>query len=213
MLRSAPKRLLASLCLCGVLLAAAPAGLWLDVPFVQQEKEGCGAASAAMVMQYWLKQQGTAPNADADARQIQRGLYSRPGHGIYASDLENYLQQHGFRTFVFNGTWDDLKQHLEKGRPLIAALKPAGGKTPLHYVVVVGLDSEPSSEPSSDQSSEPNIVLLNDPAQRKLLKQARSTFDKQWSATGRWLLLALPQSESQRQPSPQTESQAESKFR
>ena len=206
MLRSAPKRLLASLCLCGVLLAAAPAGLWLDVPFIQQEKEGCGAASAAMVMQYWLKQQAKPANADADARQIQRALYSRPGHGIYASDLESYLQQHGFRTFVFNGTWDDLKQHLEKGRPLIAALKPAGGKAPLHYVVVVGLDAERSSE----QSSEPNIVLLNDPAQRKLLKQARSTFEKQWSATGRWLLLAVPQSGSQPQPAPQPGSEAES---
>ena len=209
MLRSAPKRLLASLCLCGVLLAAAPAGLWLDVPFIQQEKEGCGAASAAMVMQYWLKQQAKPASTDADARQIQRALYSHPGHGIYASDLENYLQQHGFRIFVFNGTWDDLKQHLEKGRPLIAALKPASGNVPLHFVVVVGLDSEPSSE----QSSEPDIVLLNDPAQRKLLKQARSTFEKQWSATGRWLLLALPQSESQSQSAPQPEAQAESKSR
>ncbi len=205
MFRSTPKRFFASLCLCGVLLAATPAGLWLDVPFIQQEKEGCGAASAAMVMQYWLKQQAKPAGADADARQIQRILYSRPGHGIYASDLESYLQQHGFRTFAFNGTWDDLKQHLEKGRPLIAALKPAGGKAPLHYVVVVGLDAERSSE----QSSEPDIVLLNDPAQRKLLKQARSTFEKQWSATGRWLLLAVPQSGSQPQPAPQPGSEAE----
>ena len=106
---------------------------------------------------------------------------------------------------MFNGTWDDLKQHLEKGRPLIAALKPASGNVPLHFVVVVGLDSE--------QNSEPAIVLLNDPAQRKLLKQARSTFEKQWSATGRWLLLALPQSESQSQSAPQPEAQAESKSR
>jgi hypothetical protein len=36
--------------------------------------------------------------------------------------------------------------------------------------------------------------LLNDPAQRKLLKHDRSGFEKQWSATGKWTLLALPQS-------------------
>ena len=47
----------------------------------------------------------------------------------------------------------------------------------------------------------------------KLLKQARSTFEKQWSTTGRWLLLALPQSESQPQSAPQPEAQAESKYR
>jgi len=28
------------------------ARVWLDVPFVKQEKDGCGAASIAMVMQY-----------------------------------------------------------------------------------------------------------------------------------------------------------------
>jgi hypothetical protein len=35
--------------------------------------------------------------------------------------------------------------------------------------------------------------LLNDPARRKLLKQDRSDFEKEWSATGQWTLLALPQ--------------------
>ena len=38
-----------------------------------------------------------------------------------------------------------------------------------------------------------NIYVLNDPARRKLLKQDRSDFEKQWTATGKWTLLALPQ--------------------
>jgi len=50
----------------------------------------------------------------------------------------------------------------------------------LHYVVVVGVDPEQ------------NVVLLNDAAQRKLLKQERGSFEKEWSAAGRWTLLALP---------------------
>jgi len=193
MLRGTPKRLVALLCLCGVLFAAEPAGLWLDVPFVQQEKDACGAASIAMVMQYWLKQQAKPADAESDPREIQRALYSRQAHGVYASDLERYFQQHRFQTFAFHGTWDDLQQHLAKGRPLIAALKPESGHAllpgaPLHYVVVVGL--EPGRSPDQD------VVLLNDPAQRKLLKQARSTFEKEWSATGNWLLLALPQQDA-----------------
>lgn len=173
------KRLFATLCLCGVLLAADKSGVWLDVPFVKQEKDGCGAASIAMVMQYWSRQQAK-PELGADAGEIQRLLYSREGHGIYASDLEHYFQEHGFQTFAFPGEWDDLKQHLEKGRPLIVALKSSHRNPEPHYVVVAGLDWGR------------NLVLLNDPAQRKLLKEERSKFEKQWSAVGKWTLLALP---------------------
>ncbi len=40
---------------------------------------------------------------------------------------------------------------------------------------------------------EQGLVLVNDPAQRKLLKQDRSSFEREWSAAGKWTLLALPQ--------------------
>ena len=39
--------------------------------------------------------------------------------------MERYFQEKGFRTFTIRGEWEDLKQHLDKGRPLIVALKPA----------------------------------------------------------------------------------------
>lgn len=161
--------------------AEATPRVWLDVPFVKQEKNACGAASIAMVMQYWLLQQGRPAGESAGAAQIQRALYSRKVHGIYASHVERYLRQQGFHTFVFHGEWDDLAQHLRKGRPLMVALKPSGNAVPLHYVVVAGLDSEEAQ------------VLLNDPARRKLLKQDRPSFEKEWSAAGKWMLLALPQ--------------------
>jgi ABC-type bacteriocin/lantibiotic exporter with double-glycine peptidase domain len=166
---------------CASLPAADLPGVWLDVPFVKQEKDGCGAASIAMVMQYWQAQQGQPANDTSDAAQIQRTLYSAKAHGIYASDLERYLQEKGFRTFTIRGEWEDLKQHLGKGRPLIVALKPSSGAA-LHYVVVTGLG--------------PEIVMINDPAQRKLLQQDRPSFEREWSAAGKWTLLALPQSQS-----------------
>jgi len=172
------------LAVCGVLLAADLPGMWLDVPFVKQEKDGCGAASIAMVMQYWQQQQGEAANPDSDAIQIQHLLYSAKAHGIYASDMERYFREKGFRTFTIHGEWEDLKQHLNKGRPLIVALKPTGGGISLHYVVVTGLDQ--------DQG----VVIVNDPAQRKLLKQDRSVFEQEWSAAERWALLAVPQIQS-----------------
>jgi predicted double-glycine peptidase len=165
---------------CGVLPAADLAGVWLDVPYVKQEKDGCGAASIAMVMQYWQAQHGQPANQASDAIQIQRTLYSPKAHGIYASDMERYFRENGFRTFTIRGEWEDLKQHLDKGRPLIVALKPAAGA--LHYVVVTGLAAD--------------TVTVNDPAQRKLLQQERPTFEREWSAAERWTLLALPQAQS-----------------
>lgn len=174
-----PQRLVLVLCLCGLLFAQS-GGVWVDVPFVAQEKNGCGAAVIAMVMQYWQNKQARPEQPVADATEIQRVLYSREGHGIYASDLERYFQEHGFRTFTIKGDWSVLRSHLEKGRPLIVALKPLKGETSLHYVVVVGLDWEN------------NLLLLNDPAQKKFLKMERTRFEKEWHGVGDWTLLAVP---------------------
>ncbi len=134
-----------------------------------------------MVMQYWLERQGRSGRESADATEIQRALYAPGARGIYASAMERYFQRRGFRTFSFRGEWKDLQEHLQKGRPLIVALKPSGTARPLHYVVVAGVDSRAG------------LVLLNDPAQRKLLKQDRSGFEKQWSGANQWTLIALPQ--------------------
>lgn len=167
--------------------AAEAEELWLDVPFVQQEKYGCGAASIAMVMQYWQRQQGLPDNGKTDAPNILRALYSKTVHGIRTSDMVRYFQQSGYRTFEYTGDWTDLAQQLGKGRPLIAALK-AGSDRSLHYLVVVGADPDHG------------LVLLNDPAQRKLLKEEKANFEKEWKGTGKWTLLAVPDVQQHRSP-------------
>jgi len=173
------KNVIAMLSLNLMVFASGAAGVWLDVPFVKQDKNACGAASIAMVMQYWQRQQREPPDVP-DSTEIQRSIYSDQAHGIYASEMEHYLKQHGYRTFAFRGRIDDIKDHLEKGRPLIVALKPSTGDATLHYVVVVGLDPDA------------RLVLKNDPAQRKLLKQTQSDFEREWKGTGNWTLLAVP---------------------
>ena len=147
--------------------------VWVDVPFVRQEKNGCGAASVAMLRRYWSHE-------NADPHQIYEALYSGDVHGIRGADVERFMRGKGFRTFVFQGEWADLEQHLAKGRPLMVCLNE-GRTGPLHFVVVAGID------PAR------NLVLVNDPARRKLLKVERGVFEKDWSAAERWTLLALPQ--------------------
>jgi ABC-type bacteriocin/lantibiotic exporter with double-glycine peptidase domain len=154
----------------------APAA-WLDVPFIQQEKNGCGAAAVWMVMRYWRPQHG---DGEADLREIKQQLYSKDAGGIFGSDLEGFLRKSGFRTFIFAGDMGDLQQHISKGRPLIVAIASERRAAPLHYLVVAGHDAAE------------DIVLVNDPAQRKLLKLSRREFESRWKASNNWTLLALP---------------------
>lgn len=169
----------AVLCLAAI-AAAAPSGTWLDVPFIAQPENGCGAASAAMVMQYWDNDLHRAHSGRSGVETIQRALYSKEARGIFASELEKYLNNSGYRTFAIRGEWQDLQENIKKGRPLIVSLAPSGPHHPLHYVVVAGIDSDGGA------------VFLNDPAQQKLLRVARADFERQWAQAGNWTLLALP---------------------
>ncbi len=155
--------------------------IWIDVPFVQQPREGCGAASLSMVMQYWAQKLGQPAQADSAVETIQQAIYSRKAHGILASSMQEYLRGHGYRAFALSGRWSDLDTELRKGRPLIVALRPEG-QAALHYVVVVGVDPERG------------LVTMNDPAERKMLSEERAAFEKEWSATADWMLLAVPAS-------------------
>lgn len=160
--------------------AAGRSGVLLDVPFVRQrERNACGAASLSMVMQYWERQTGRRHSPQADQRFIDRKLDPRD-HGIANTVMAGYLRSHGFRVFTFSGRWQDLRENLEKGRPLVVGLGPEGEKGPLHYVVVAGMDWKR------------NFVFVNDPAQRKLFRMTRRRFLTEWRATGNWTLLAVP---------------------
>lgn len=168
-------------CLLGfaVVLAQTPAALWIDVPFVAQPREGCGAASLSMVMQYWALKQGKAASTESDVKEIQKALYSARDHGIPAEMMGDYLRHHGFQAFAFPGKWADLEEQIAKGRPLIVALRPQG-QSALHYVVIDGVDSARG------------LVTMNDPSDRKLLNEERARFEREWSATHNWTLLAVP---------------------
>ena len=162
------------------LLALFLSAVWIDVPFVQQKEKGCGAASISMVLQYWQLKDHPVSEDVIDPVRIMQQLYSKSEEGIRAQDVEKYFQQNGFRTFSFSGQLEDLEQHIAKGRPLLVSLAAESGAGKFHYVVVAGTDL-------------PNgLVLINDPAERKLLKMKTVNFQKRWAATNNWTLLAIP---------------------
>jgi ABC-type bacteriocin/lantibiotic exporter with double-glycine peptidase domain len=158
---------------------AAPKSIWIDVPFIAQPRDGCGAASIAMIMQYWATQQHRPITAVDRVDTVQKQVYSPHLHGATPTALEAYLQNHGYLTFAVKGSWEQLGKELKKGRPLVVALRPSGQRA-LHYVVIDGIDNEHE------------LVMMNDPEVRKLLPEGKKQFEKEWSATHNWMLLALP---------------------
>jgi predicted double-glycine peptidase len=156
-----------------VLVSLLASATWIDVPFTVQEKNGCGSASVWMVMEYWDK-------SPQSPEQIHSLLYSKEAGGVFASDMERFFAQHGFRTVSFKGEWNDLIENIAQGRPLIVSIEADSRGTLSHYVLVTGVDEKQQ------------IVLVNDPARRKLFPIARSDFEKSWDATNRWTLLAVP---------------------
>jgi len=163
--------------------SGAEAGFWLDVPFVRQDKNLCGAASLSMVLQYWQKASPAGSVFEVPSfPHIAEALGSSESKGVLGSRMKRYLDSIGYQAFVFNGRWEDIESHLSKGRPLIAALGNRGALD--HYLVVTGWNNPE------------NVVLVNDPARRKLLKLDRKDFQKAWQRTSCWTLLALPPSPS-----------------
>ncbi len=141
-----------------------------------------------MVLQYWQSRArtGSVPSFS----EIASALHSPESKGVLGSQIKRYLTSLDYRVFIFKGQWGDIKNHVSKGRPLIVAL---GNPHDLdHYVVVAGWDSDE------------HVVLVNDPARRKLLKLDQVRFMSSWSQTSCWTLLALPASTATNLPSPDT---------
>ncbi|MHB8302160.1 MAG: C39 family peptidase [Acidobacteriaceae bacterium] len=178
------KRLAAGILLlaagCAPACPSATPAIWIDVPFAAQTTDGCGSASIAMVMQYWDRKEKQPAGLDAQPAKIQAALFSRAAHGIYATGMEGYFRAAGYQVFAFDGQWSDLEHHLSLGRPLIVSLRASGPHGPLHYVVVVGIDSAR------------DYVYLNDPAQQKMLRISRKGFESEWNGARDWTLLAVP---------------------
>jgi ABC-type bacteriocin/lantibiotic exporter with double-glycine peptidase domain len=157
--------------------AAEKAGTPLEVPHLRQEKDGCGAASVAMVMQYWERSFPAVVPASKPPGEVYRELFDAKLGGVRLRDMKSYLESAGFQVFTFRGELADLDHHLARGRPVIVALagKPAGD---MHFAVIAGLDGR--------------HAWLNDASKKNPSRIRRDRFDREWANADRWLLLATP---------------------
>lgn len=149
----------------------------LQVPFVDQEKDTCGAAALAMVLAYWGQ---AAPHNEIAGELLDRELRGIPG-----SRLRDFAARRGMTAIDYEGDLAQLKDYVAKGRPLIVALKVKGGR--YHNVVVVGFDDER------------HVLLVNDPAVGAAREANEREFEKRWRGAGHWTLLVMPADPSRAQ--------------
>ncbi len=153
------------------LLAAATLEAQLNVPNIRQLKNGCGAASLAMLIGYWK------PGPPPDHPAIYAKLIDAERKGILLADMKSYLEAQGFRAFTLRATPKDLDEHLAKGRPLIVPIKPSA-RARTHFIVLT--------------AAEQTHITFNDPTKSQPQRWPRAKFEKQWSQAENWLLLATP---------------------
>src|SRR5262245_16738340 len=91
-------------------LALTAATATLDIPYVRQTGAGCGWASVAMVMQYWVQQQPGLDPLAAHAERIEKDL-PPTRRGLTGAQLKHYFESHGFSAFAFTGDLSDLERH------------------------------------------------------------------------------------------------------
>lgn len=96
-----------------LVLLALLAALDLNVPFVPQQKDTCGAAALAMVFRFWDRP--VAPDEIASA------LLDPELRGIRGSRLADFARARGFTALAYEGDLEHLRDFLAKGRPLIVA--------------------------------------------------------------------------------------------
>jgi predicted double-glycine peptidase len=159
--------------------AAASLAASLDVPYVRQQKQGCGAAAVAMVMQYWQIQGVPLRARAADPMFVYQMLYDPSLRGESGADMMRYLRDHAFDAFGIDADWNDVAGNLARGRPVILCVRPNGSRNSLHFVVAVGLDDD-------------GRVTIHDPARGPNLRMRVSSLDQEWRGSGRWALVAAP---------------------
>ena len=158
--------LLVSIAVC-VRAQGAPATI-LDVPYMSQTEDLCGGAAAAMVMRFW--------GARAIGPDQFAPLVDPQVHGISSGALAAFLSARGWHVYALRGSDDLVRHHVDAGRPVIALIRVSPSR--LHYVVIVSWTDE--------------HVVLHDPAQAPFRSVSRATFDREWQATDRLMLLLLP---------------------
>lgn len=103
-----------------------------NVPFIAQMENYCGPASLAMVMNFH--------GANLSQEEIAEDIYEPGIEGTLSINLVLYPIKKGFEAEMYNGSFEDLKEKIKSGFPMIVLVKKNKDKDQGHYLVVWGFN-------------------------------------------------------------------------
>lgn len=148
-------------------MSLTPEEIRLPVPYRPQETSAsCGAACLRMVLEYY-----SAAVTEEALRQRSQTTWQR---GTTARNLAQAARDLGYAAEVVeNVSFDQLREFLQQGMPLIALVDPtvlygiSFGEG--HFIVVVGMGE--------------NSVVFHDPQMKAALTSSRDDFFHAWAAS------------------------------
>jgi predicted double-glycine peptidase len=156
----------------GHLIRMVPFEKWL-------ERNYCGPACLAMVLNYWDDKRSFSQRKIADE------IYDSASQATYNSELVLYPRIQGFESFSCQGSLPVLKQVVGKDIPVIVLTKPVSQIAKGHYRVVVGFDEDE------------DLVIFHDPYFGDRMAMTSEDFLKVWELgkgrnQARWMLAVVP---------------------
>ena len=140
----------------------------LNVPFIAQKTNYCGPAALAMLANYY----GHPVTQD----EIASAIYLPDIGGTLTSELTDYARRFHLWVRQYHGSFDDLREKLSAGVPLLVLGK--FGEQP-HYFLVLGVDNFRQ------------IVTVHSDA-RPRFEMRLEDFQRHWDRAGNWTLLVCP---------------------
>lgn len=137
-----------------------------NVPFFPQEDYQCGPASLASVLNYW--------GVSATPEEAAKVIYSQSAKGTLNIDMGIYAQSRGLEASSYQGAWDDIRNKIASGFPLIVLVDYGFSVFQAnHFMVVIGYNED-------------SVVAHSGRHQKKFIP--REDFLKSWEKTKFWTL-------------------------
>ena len=127
-----------------------------------------------MVLRFW--------DRCVDQLELAGHFHPFPRKGLSGAQLKELAARYGFSAYSFSGRSETVREHLEKGRPLIVALSPAASAGFNHFVVLVGWDASKRA------------WIVHDPAEGPYQRRSAKQLAGQWDRLQNWTLLLVPES-------------------
>lgn len=149
-------------------------GRYLEVAFIPQKTHYCGPASLAMLLNYY--------GCNLTQEEIAQRYFLLKLGGFLNLDLIVASKELGFEVEHGPSTWDDLREKIKQGDPVLVFWNYAPEPLPFrHFALVIGYFQKGTKEWVIVHSGKKAEQVMN-----------RWEFERLWKQEGNWMMTVKP---------------------